>query len=306
MKRPLVRHFSLIELLVVIAIIAILSAILLPALRSAKTQAKKVQCLANQKNIGLYVHQYALNNNQSTSVLKSWETWYKDMLIAEGGFLDGKESSNDYLVEDPGWTKRTKILNTKGLAMTRVFKCPADPMEGTASYARNDPGNGSVDGAGGTMKWADNGKTPEKTPRIADTRLNLVREPSDLILVTDRWDHSHQPGQECNKKGKSGKDSNGNDYSQRSEGENDTTNVFHIRREAEKGLGEGRTAAPRHKGDAPILFVDGHVTSKDYLQTIPGGWYNPNDNQVGLGDLGWRGKAIGSWTDDKYAKNKKK
>ena len=60
---PCRRAFTLVELLVVIAIIAVLAALLLPALASARDQGRKAACLSNLRQIGIGLINYATDND---------------------------------------------------------------------------------------------------------------------------------------------------------------------------------------------------------------------------------------------------
>lgn len=62
---PMLFRFTLIELLVVIAIIAILSALLLPALRSAREKGRSIRCVSNLKQCGLGFQQYSADFNDN-------------------------------------------------------------------------------------------------------------------------------------------------------------------------------------------------------------------------------------------------
>jgi prepilin-type N-terminal cleavage/methylation domain-containing protein/prepilin-type processing-associated H-X9-DG protein len=256
------RAFTLIELLVVIAIIALLLAVVVPAMKKAKEQAKLVCCMSNMKQLGMIFQLYLLDDRLNRFPYSNEQAIAinGDFDFAYGGY---EQTVFGLIVNLPEPEERLFYAYTKAFD---VYKCPADkgmdlPLVGGLwepsvyeslgnSYRYNyylwgnDPREGGVDDPFGILD-----KTESWVP--SPSRYILLHEPPAL-----RWAYG------------------------------DLYFIWHSPKTAETTVADPSYADNKFLSN--ILFVDGHVGTHDFTEVLqdpatvvePTGqwkWYKPGD-----------------------------
>ena len=174
-------YFTLIELLVVIAIIAILAAMLLPALAKARESARKSQCLANLKQLGFAALSYS--NDNDDGIMPALEA------------VSGGSPARHWFKQGNDTTKGFISSYAKG----GIFSCPSEPVTSFASGVGTWLSYATVNGISyyresETEVWRakywklGQAKYPSRTPMFLDA-LNV--NATNALTYSSAWKARH-------------------------------------------------------------------------------------------------------------------
>jgi len=160
------QAFTLIELLVVISIIALLLGILMPALGSARQTATLIKCSSNQRQVGIALGAYAVDNNDQLPPSYDANGTFVASLFYRPGFYDLRTYVADYVGDFSIWV------------------CPST----NNPTPLDDPGNVRAQGNYGTYGYYPGRTTPTFGLRSGNPNsLSNLYSASGLTLLQDTF-----------------------------------------------------------------------------------------------------------------------
>ena len=175
--------FTLIELLVVIAIIAILAAMLLPALNQARERGKSTKCISNLKTFGFAVIAYC--------------DTYRDFMPRPAGYAVGSNgevgvSGNSFWHSAFAALKLINAPVPTSKKSHKIFLCPSEPMEriGTTVDSVWNTYKGTAYGMNRYLSVTyHSAATGNAACPYRDRKITQAKWPSKTCSIGDKWVH---------------------------------------------------------------------------------------------------------------------